>query len=134
MAVNMKSTAFWAVTPCSLEKSWCFIGTCHLHLQGQKIVQETSRSRWQTANCMSKNRPDIGQSKSGNNFRRANRRLTIVCKETQSQVGQRKWNLRMMAACWVNLKVERNNMYIYKGADEDNRSTRQRRRPKKVTE
>jgi hypothetical protein len=39
-AVVMKSSLFCAVTPCSPFKcNTCFGGTCHLHLQGQRISQ-----------------------------------------------------------------------------------------------
>jgi hypothetical protein len=39
-AVVMKSSIFWDITLCSpLKVTWYFGGTCHLHLQGQRICQ-----------------------------------------------------------------------------------------------
>lgn len=44
--VTVNSKAFWTGMLCSREGAQCFVGTYHLHLQGQKASkQETSRSR-----------------------------------------------------------------------------------------
>jgi hypothetical protein len=39
LAVTMKSTVFWAVTPCSLERDRRFGGTYRLHFQGRRVSQ-----------------------------------------------------------------------------------------------
>jgi hypothetical protein len=42
-AVVMKSIIFWDMTPCSLSCTRRFGGTYRLHLQGRRIVQQTSK-------------------------------------------------------------------------------------------
>jgi hypothetical protein len=39
IAVIVKNTAFWNVTPCSLVDHYqCFRGTCYLYLQGRRVL------------------------------------------------------------------------------------------------
>jgi hypothetical protein len=50
IAVIMKNTVLWDITPCSpLKVNWRFGGTCHLHLQGRRITRARNQrdSRWE---------------------------------------------------------------------------------------